>query len=59
MDMGTIAKKLKDGKYDGLEDFRSDWMLMLNNCFFYNPADSWIVDEANKLKVRQRQADLI
>uniref|UniRef100_A0A1I8J6B5 Bromodomain-containing protein n=1 Tax=Macrostomum lignano TaxID=282301 RepID=A0A1I8J6B5_9PLAT len=40
MDLSTIRKKLEAGQYADRDQFASDFRLMLNNCFRYNPQNS-------------------
>ena len=37
MDLGTIKEKLNSHTYAHPEEFRSDVLLMCNNCLLYNP----------------------
>jgi hypothetical protein len=39
MDVMTIEKQLHTAQYQAAEDFISDFRLMLNNCFTFNPPD--------------------
>lgn len=36
MDLSTIRSKLRDGKYDSLDDMENDFNLMIQNCLAYN-----------------------
>ncbi|KAJ3076813.1 hypothetical protein HK102_005340 [Quaeritorhiza haematococci] len=38
MDLGTIENKLGAGEYGQVQEFVDDIVLMLNNCFTYNPS---------------------
>ncbi|PAA54029.1 hypothetical protein BOX15_Mlig004054g1 [Macrostomum lignano] len=40
MDLSTMRKKLESGSYSEPEQFASDFRLMLDNCFKYNPSQS-------------------
>jgi histone acetyltransferase len=40
MDLGTIASKLMDGRYQSMPAFIDDVHLMLDNCFKYNGKDT-------------------
>jgi len=37
MDLGTIQKKLENGEYTGVEDFKEDLQLIVGNCKIFNP----------------------
>lgn len=37
MDISTIKAKLDKGEYECAEDFRTDFKLMIANCYLYNP----------------------
>lgn len=49
MDLSTIKKKLDGGVYKTPDDFNNDMLLMLNNCFTYNPPNSVVHDMATDL----------
>ncbi|KAJ3347173.1 hypothetical protein HDU83_002333 [Entophlyctis luteolus] len=40
IDLGTMASKLDSGKYKSLEEFESDFKLLISNCYTYNPRGS-------------------
>ncbi|GAB0089576.1 Bromodomain [Sergentomyia squamirostris] len=40
MDLSTMAKKLKNASYDGLDDLEADFDLMIRNCLAYNNKDT-------------------
>ena len=50
MDLGTVKKKLSEGKYDSYQDVEADFKLMVNNCYKYNPASHDVVKMAKKLE---------
>ncbi|KAJ3042424.1 hypothetical protein HDV00_007380 [Rhizophlyctis rosea] len=37
MDLGTIRKKVREGRYGSLGEFEGDVRLMFRNCFVFNP----------------------
>eukprot|EP00823_Brevimastigomonas_motovehiculus_P009365 TRINITY_DN902_c0_g1_i2.p1 TRINITY_DN902_c0_g1~~TRINITY_DN902_c0_g1_i2.p1 ORF type:complete len:215 (-),score=51.29 TRINITY_DN902_c0_g1_i2:319-939(-) len=49
MDLGTIQKKLQEGKYPSPEKFAADVRLVWKNAMTYNRADSDIYHTAEKL----------
>lgn len=50
MDLGTMKKKLSDGKYDSYQEVEADFKLMVNNCYKYNPSSHDVVRMAKKLE---------
>jgi len=50
MDLSTIKKKLEKNKYQTIEDFRSDILLIFSNCNIYNPPGSWAQEQGQKLE---------
>lgn len=40
MDLSTMRTKLRDGKYDKLDDMENDFNLMVQNCLAYNNKDT-------------------
>lgn len=40
MDLSTMRSKLRDGKYDTLDDLENDFNLMIQNCLAYNNKDT-------------------
>jgi transcription initiation factor TFIID subunit 2 len=50
MDLGTVNQKLKDGRYENVEDVFDDIQLIWDNCKTYNPPNSWIHNTAEKLE---------
>lgn len=40
MDLSTMRLKLRDGKYDTLDDLENDFNLMIQNCLAYNNKDT-------------------
>ncbi|XP_031626751.1 bromodomain-containing protein 1 [Contarinia nasturtii] len=40
MDLSTMRSKLRDGKYDTLDDMENDFNLMIQNCLAYNNKDT-------------------
>jgi len=52
MDLSTVARKLLDGKYHFVEDFRKDIILMFENCSEYNLPNSDIVEASKQLEAR-------
>lgn len=49
MDLGTVQKKLEDGKYSTPNAFATDVRLIWKNAMTYNRSDSGIFDVASKL----------
>jgi len=41
MDFGTINQRLNQNKYDTMEDFKGDVMLVFRNCRQFNPAGTF------------------
>jgi len=41
MDFGTINQRLNQGKYETMEDFKEDVMLVFRNCRKFNPAGTF------------------
>eukprot|EP00899_Mesostigma_viride_P004805 jgi/Mesvir1/14325/Mv09738-RA.1 len=52
MDLGTMSKKLKAGKYAGKSAFAADVDLIVRNCRQYNEKGSLLVKHANTLGQR-------
>jgi bromodomain-containing protein 7 len=50
MDFGTMALKVKRGKYRSLEDFASDFRLVTSNAKAFNPPESIYHTEADKIE---------
>ena len=50
MDFGTIKQKLKDGKYEDIENFRKDGNLVFDNCITYNSRDPNFIKLAQKMR---------
>ncbi len=50
MDISTCAKKLKNGKYQFIEECINDIQLIWDNCKHYNAFGSWIYNLAVKLE---------
>ena len=46
MDLGTVNQKLKDGRYENVEDVFDDIQLIWDNCKTYNPPNPWIHNTA-------------
>lgn len=40
MDLSTMRSKLRDGKYETLDDMENDFNLMIHNCLAYNNKDT-------------------
>jgi hypothetical protein len=49
MDLGTVRKKLLNGKYKLAEEILDDLQLIWDNCKLYNAPGSWIYVVADKL----------
>lgn len=41
MDLGTMRTKLRDGKYQSLDEMENDFNLMIQNCLAYNNKDTF------------------
>ncbi|OMJ71959.1 hypothetical protein SteCoe_29693 [Stentor coeruleus] len=52
MDLSTLKKNLKEGKYQTLQDFIYDVQLIWDNCKLYNPEESYIYKQAVQLQER-------
>eukprot|EP00958_Prasinococcus_capsulatus_P021344 scaffold2886_cov398-Prasinococcus_capsulatus_cf.AAC.16 len=52
MDLGTMGKKLKAGKYQTKEAFSADLQLIARNCRTYNEPKSTLVKYANAVQAR-------
>ncbi|KAI8070359.1 hypothetical protein BC940DRAFT_13700 [Gongronella butleri] len=50
MDLGTIKSKLKSNQYLSVKQFDDDIRLMLNNCYNFNPPDTYVYNEAKALE---------
>uniref|UniRef100_A0A915D251 Uncharacterized protein n=1 Tax=Ditylenchus dipsaci TaxID=166011 RepID=A0A915D251_9BILA len=50
MDLSTIRRKMDARQYLDPEEFRKDILLMLNNCFVYNPPDQVVHKAGKELK---------
>ncbi|KAI1716235.1 bromodomain-containing protein [Ditylenchus destructor] len=50
MDLSTIKKKMDARQYATIAEFRDDIILMLNNCFLYNPEDQPVNQCGKQLK---------
>jgi hypothetical protein len=50
MDLSLIKKKLESRQYAQAEEFESDFRLMCNNCYVYNPPDSDVVQLCRTLE---------
>lgn len=42
VDLGTIKRKYDAKQYASVDEFRSDIILMCQNCFTYNPPDQLV-----------------
>lgn len=49
MDLSTMDAKLRNGEYLRIEDFSSDFMLIVENCKIYNEKDTIYVRHAESL----------
>ncbi|PVV04696.1 hypothetical protein BB560_000795 [Smittium megazygosporum] len=49
MDFLTIKTNLSNRNYSHVSDFLSDIQLIFDNCFLFNPPDSWVYDWGKKL----------
>ncbi|TMW67650.1 hypothetical protein Poli38472_011270 [Pythium oligandrum] len=52
MDLSTMRKKVKKGKYKTLEMFTDDFNLMINNCLTFNPDTTIFYKEAKRVNKR-------
>jgi len=69
MDLGTAQKKLLRGEYETVAAFRSDIILVFENCVLYNKAGSRIVQQVRdqrkprqillELRPRSQQARIV
>lgn len=50
MDLGTIKSKLKNNQYLSVQQFDDDVRLMFNNCYKFNPPDTYVYNEAKQLE---------
>jgi len=50
IDLSTIATRLKNGHYNGVDEFVKDLRLMFSNCFEYNPVGHLVNDEGMVLE---------
>ncbi|CAO3608282.1 unnamed protein product [Cunninghamella blakesleeana] len=50
MDLGTIKSKLKNNQYLSVQQFDDDVHLMFNNCYKFNPPDTYVYNEAKQLE---------
>ncbi|KAJ1921362.1 hypothetical protein H4219_000679 [Mycoemilia scoparia] len=50
MDLGTIKKKVSSHEYSTVADFVSDIRLMLDNCYLFNPPDTWVHSYGKKIE---------
>ncbi|ORX42682.1 hypothetical protein DM01DRAFT_1350220 [Hesseltinella vesiculosa] len=50
MDLGTIKAKLKNSQYLTVQQFDDDIRLMLNNCYNFNPPNTYVYNEAKSLE---------
>ncbi|KAG8969319.1 hypothetical protein FRC03_003420 [Tulasnella sp. 419] len=50
MDLGTMGKKVESRQYSSLDQFTSDFQLMIDNCKTFNPPPSVYWTEAEKLE---------
>ncbi len=50
MDLSTVDKKLKTNMYHSPREFIQDVMLMLSNCFVYNPSTHVVHEEGRSLE---------
>ena len=55
MDLSTIKKKVKGGKYSNLTEVVSDVSLIWENCRVYNQIGSGIVNHADKMQVYMKK----
>jgi E1A/CREB-binding protein len=52
MDLGTIHKKIDNGAYHAISDFRADTNLTFDNAMTYNEEGTVVYDMAKELKVK-------
>lgn len=50
MDLSTISNKLRDGVYEGAEDFEADIRLMFKNCYLFNPEGTPVSELGHRLE---------
>lgn len=50
MDLGTMEKKLKEGKYLTMEEFQADMELIFSNCRKFNPPTTYPVNCADAVE---------
>lgn len=50
MDLSTVLRKLKEERYQRLEEVLDDLQMIWDNCKTYNPNNSWIHSIAEKLE---------
>ncbi|KAK9761921.1 transcription initiation at TATA-containing promoter protein [Basidiobolus ranarum] len=50
MDISTIKKNLESGSYVCIEQFETDFRLMFNNCFRYNPVNTPVYDMGKSIE---------
>ncbi|CAO3616923.1 unnamed protein product [Cunninghamella echinulata] len=50
MDLGTIKSKLKNNQYLSVQQFDDDLRLMFNNCYIFNPPNTYVYNEAKQLE---------
>ena len=50
MDFGTISRKLLEGQYETMEDFRKDIELVFSNCRKFNPPGTFPLDNADAVE---------
>ncbi|KAJ2513279.1 hypothetical protein GGH20_005158, partial [Coemansia sp. RSA 1937] len=51
MDLGTIRKRLDRSHYTSPDQFRDDVMLVLDNCFLFNPPDTFVHAQGRALQL--------
>jgi E1A/CREB-binding protein len=52
MDLGSIRKKLDNGVYHSIEEFKRNTELTFDNAMLYNPEGSVVYNMANEMKVK-------
>ena len=50
MDLSTMRKKIQGHEYKNVEQFSSDFNLMIDNCLTYNSKETVFYKAAQKLK---------
>lgn len=50
MDLGTVKAKLRNHQYKTPDQFDQDVRLMLNNCYKFNPPQTYVYNEARQLE---------